>query len=223
MLAKHKVAGSTPVTRSNPPYRLPFGPTVKHPVLDAVHGPLKFATSNRHKFDEARAILAGYGIAVEMAAMELREIQAETLEEIAAEKAREASRRLDGPALVEDTGLFIDRLRGFPGPYSAYVFRTLGNQGVLRLLEAAEDRGAAFRSVFAYCRPGGSPECFPSAVPGTIAPACRGGGWGYDPIFVAEGASGRTYGELGSDKNRLSHRRLALERLAGWLRNSLTE
>ena len=185
-----------------------------------MHGLLKFATSNPHKFDEARAILAGYGIAVEMAAMELREIQAETLEEIAAEKAREAARRLDDPAMVEDTGLFIHRLRGFPGPYSAYVFRTLGNEGVLRLLEDAEDRRATFRSVFAYCRPGGSPECFTSAAPGAIAPACRGGGWGYDPIFVAEGASGRTYGELGSDKNRLSHRRLALENLARWMQRA---
>ena len=98
----------------------------------------------------------------------------------------------------------------FPGPYSAYVFRTVGNEGVLRLLEGAPDRGATFQSVFAYCRPDGSPECFPSAVPGTIAPECRGGGWGYDPIFIAKGASGRTYGELGDDKNRLSHRRMAL-------------
>lgn len=216
MLAKHKVAGSTPVTRSNPPQG-PSGRTVP----DAVQTPLQFATSNRHKFGEARAILADYGIAVEMASMEIREFQADDLDEIAAEKAREASRRLGGPALVEDTGLFIDRLRGFPGPYSAYVFRTLGNEGVLRLLGETADRGATFRSVFAYCRPGGSPECFPSAVPGTIAPACRGEGWGYDPIFVAEGASGRTYGELGSDKNRLSHRRMALENLARWMRSSL--
>ena len=147
--------------------------------------------------------------------MELREIQADALEEIATEKAREACRRLDGPVMVEDTGLFIEFLNGFPGPYSAYVFRTLGNQGVLRLLLDVADRSATFQSVFAYCYPDGSPECFPSAVPGTIALACRGEGWGYDPIFVAEGASGRTYGELGSEKNQLSHRRMALESLAG--------
>ena len=182
--------------------------------------PLKFATSNKHKFTEVQAILADHGIPVEMAPMELREIQADALEEIAAEKAREACRRLAGPAMVEDTGLFIHHLHGFPGPYSAYVFRTLGNQGVLRLLEDAADRGATFQSVFAYCQPDGSPECFPSAVLGTIAPACRGEGWGYDPIFVAEGASGRTYGELGSEKNRLSHRRMALESLARWIHNS---
>ena len=179
--------------------------------------PLKFATSNRHKFSEASAILGDYGIPVEMAPLELREIQADALEEIAAEKAREACRKLDGPAMVEDTGLFIDGLHGFPGPYSAYVFRTLGNQGILRLLEGAPDRCATFRSVFAYCRPGGSPECFSSGVAGIIAPECRGEGWGYDPIFIAEGASGRTYGELGDEKNQLSHRRMALENLARWI------
>jgi XTP/dITP diphosphohydrolase len=181
---------------------------------------LTFVTSNRHKFSEVSAILQEYEIPVEMASLELREIQADTLEEIAAEKAREACQRVNGPAMVEDTGLFIDGLNGFPGPYSAYVFRTVGNQGVLRLLDGAPDRRATFRSVFAYCRPGGSAECFPSGVGGTIALECRGGGWGYDPIFIAEGASGRTYGELGDEKNRLSHRRIALQKLARWIQTS---
>ena len=210
MLAKHKVAGSTPVTRSNP--HLPSDGSLSLSIT--------FATSNGHKFSEVSAILADYGIPVEMASLELREIQADTLEEIAAEKAREACRRVDGPAMVEDTGLFIDGLNGFPGPYSAYVFRTIGNEGVLRLLEGAPDRSATFQSVFAYCAPDGSPECFPSAVAGTIALECRGGSWGYDPIFIAESASGRTYGELGDEKNRLSHRRIALERLARWIHDS---
>ena len=209
-------------TRSNPTFFAVF----LHSLLltrhrsDAVQRPLTFVTSNRHKFSEVSAILRDYEIPVEMASLELREIQADTLEVIAAEKAREACRRVGGPAIVEDTGLFIDGLGGFPGPYSAYVFRTVGNQGVLRLLEGAPDRGATFQSVFAYCRSDGSPECFPSAVPGIIAPECRGGGWGYDPIFIAEGASGRTYGELGDEKNRLSHRRVALERLARWIHDS---
>ena len=182
--------------------------------------PLTFVTSNRHKFSEVSAILRDYEIPVEMVSLELREIQADRLEEIAAEKAREACRRVGGSAMVEDTGLFIDALGGFPGPYSAYVYRTVGNEGVLRLLEAAPDRGATFQSVFAYCRPGGLSECFASAVFGTIAPECRGGGWGYDPIFIPGGASGRTYGELGRDKNRLSHRRVALDHLARWIHDS---
>lgn len=178
---------------------------------------LTFATSNRHKFAEVQAILADRRISVAMKALELREIQADTLEEIAAEKVREALLLVDGPVVVEDTGLFIDVLRGFPGPYSAYVFRTLGNQGILRLLEETADRGAIFKSVFAYGDTAGSVECFGAEAAGTIALACRGEGWGYDPIFVPGNASGRTYGELGDDKNRLSHRRAALEKLVCWV------
>ena len=176
--------------------------------------PLTFATSNPHKFSEVSAILADYGIPVEMASLELREIQADTLEEIAAEKAREACRRVNGPVIVEDTGLFVEGLNGFPGPYSAYVFRTVRNEGILRLLEDAADRRATFKSVFAYGDTDGSVECFGATASGTIALTCRGEGWGYDPIFVSENAAGRTYGELGDDKNRLSHRRAALEKLA---------
>ena len=90
MLAKHKVAGSTPVTRSNPhTLHWPFSTTSLisgRDRSDAVQTPLKFATSNKHKFTEVQAILADYGIPVEMAPMELREIQADALEEIAAEK-----------------------------------------------------------------------------------------------------------------------------------------
>ena len=175
---------------------------------------LTFATSNPHKFAEVGAILADRGISVAMRAMELREIQADTLEEIATEKVREASLAVGGPVIVEDTGLFIDGLRGFPGPYSAYVFRTLGNQGILRLLKDTAERRATFKSVFAYGDSDGSVECFGAEAPGTIAMTCRGKGWGYDPIFVPDNASGRTYGELGDDKNRLSHRRAALEKLA---------
>ena len=106
--------------------------------------------------------------------------------------------RLDGPAMVEDTGLFIHHLNGFPGPYSAYVFRTLGNRGVLRLLRGRDGPRRDVSIRVRLLSPGRrSPECFPSAVSGVIASECRGEGWGYDPIFVAEGASGRTYGELG--------------------------
>ncbi len=215
MLAKHKVAGSTPVTRSILPRKFQ-GPAFST-TGTAVSRELMFATSNHHKFAEVRAILGDRGIPVAMRAMALREIQADTLEEIAAEKVREARRLVDGPVIVEDTGLFIDELRGFPGPYSAYVFRTVGNPGILRLLEDAADRRATFKSVFAYGDAGGSVKCFGAEAPGTMALTCRGEGWGYDPIFVPDNASGRTYGELGDDKNRLSHRRAALEKLARWV------
>jgi XTP/dITP diphosphohydrolase len=175
---------------------------------------LFFASGNPHKFAEVCQILSQWELSTGFAQLELTEIQADQLEPIAEMKAREASTRVNAPAFVEDAGLFIESLRGFPGPYSAYVFRTLGIEGILALLGDQKSRRAHFRSVIGYCEPGAVPECFAASVDGTIALFPRGGGWGYDPIFIPDGARGLTYGELEGEKNHRSHRRKSLEMLA---------
>ena len=73
-----------------------------------------------------------------------------TLEEVAISGAKYASRKLNKPVIVEDAGLFIKALKGFPGTYSSYVQETLGNQGILKLLDGVNDRYAEFRSVIGY-------------------------------------------------------------------------
>lgn len=176
--------------------------------------PLFFASSNPHKFTEVQQILAVLEIPVEFACIELTEIQADDLESIAAGKAQEASAHLGAAAFVEDAGLFIDDLKGFPGPYSAYAFRTLGIDGVLRLIQGCHGRRAQFRSVVGYSKPGAEPRCFSASVDGMIALAPHGIGWGYDPIFIPDGAGGRTFGELEEEKNDHSHRRKSLLMLA---------
>ena len=85
-----------------------------------------FVTNNIHKFNEARRVLSEYNIAVAMLRMKPPEIQDDNLENIAKFSALEASRRIRLPLIVEDAGLFIDALNGFPGPYSSYVYRTIG-------------------------------------------------------------------------------------------------
>ena len=172
MLAKHKVAGSTPVTRSNP-----YLPSDGSPALS-----ITFATSNRHKFSEVSAILRDYGIPVEMAPLELREIQADTLEEIAAEKAREACGRVAGAAMVEGHGAVHRQPQRFPRSLLRVRVPDHRQPGDPA---AAGERAAPGSDVPVRVRllpvPGGSPECFASAVAGTIALECRGEGWGYDP------------------------------------------
>lgn len=175
---------------------------------------LFFASHNANKFDEVKHIFARWHLSVAFARLELVEIQADDLEPIAAAKAETASEKLAAPAFVEDAGLFVESLQGFPGPYSSYVFRTIGIGGILRLLGSERDRRACFRSVTAYCEPQGKPECFTASVAGGIALRPRGGGWGYDPIFVPDGTGGRTYGELQMEKNAVSHRRKSLELFA---------
>lgn len=175
---------------------------------------LFFASNNPDKFDEVVRILHQWNLTAVFVRLELTEIQADDLEPIAAAKAETASERLAAAAFVEDAGLFIESLQGFPGPYSSYVFRTVGVGGILRLLGGERDRRACFRSVIAYCQPQGRPECFTASVPGVITLHPRGGGWGYDPIFVPDGFGGRTYGELQAEKNAVSHRRKSLELFA---------
>ncbi len=179
---------------------------------------LTFVTSNRHKFEEAERIAAKHGVELEHRDVPYIEIQADELEEIARPSAQQASALLRAPCFVEDAGLFIQALKGFPGPYSSYVFQTLGNEGILELMKGKRVRRAEFRSAVAYCEPGSKPIVFSGRVRGTITPEIRGeGGFGFDPIFVPQEGDDRTFAELSTDeKNKFSHRSRAIERFVKW-------
>lgn len=171
-----------------------------------------FVSSNENKFKEARAILSGFGISLEFFKCKLQEIQTNSLEEIAQHKARQAFSFCSKPVIIEDDGLFISSLKGFPGPYSSFVFDTIGNKGILRLL--AKQRNATFRSIIAYCETEKYVMFFDANVCGKISRKIQGRKWGFDPIFVPEGQT-LTYSQL-KNKNIISHRYLALKKFANW-------
>lgn len=177
---------------------------------------LYFVTSNENKFNEVSKILSNYGVHVELAKLELVEIQTDDPTMIASDKARNAYASLKTDVIVEDDALLIHSLKGFPGPYSAYVHKTIGNEGILKLMENVVDRNATFKSIIAYCDSSLVPVIFVGKVEGTITESQRGTSWGYDPIFEPRGSNGLTYAELGPKKNELSHRKLALEEFAKW-------
>lgn len=200
------------------------------------------ATSNADKFIEAAVILAGLGIRAEPFMCEMDEIQSYSLGEIAARKAASAAAAVGNEGshvLVEDDGLFVNALRGFPGPYSAFVHDTIGPAALRRILPRGSPGEASFVSAVAYSGPilrslaagmmdereggrrkdghCGGPAVFTGAVRGSIAPRPRGRGWGYDPVFVPSGGDGRTFAQMGSEeKNAVSHRRAALAEFAAW-------
>jgi XTP/dITP diphosphohydrolase len=164
-----------------------------------------FATSNRNKFAEAAAALRPHGVELKHFPFEHREIRSDSLEEIASEAAEEAYRRCARPVFVEDSGLFIKALSGFPGPYSAWVQKKIGNAGILRLMKGAKDRSATFEACIAY-HDGKAVRTFHGSCAGAIADAARGiSGFGYDPIFVPEGHL-QTFAENIELKNNISHR-----------------
>ena len=174
-----------------------------------------FVSTNEGKFREVKEILRP--IEVEQLKKELEEPRSESVETIAEKKAVHAAELVGGEVLVEDSGLFIDVLDGFPGVYSAYVYDKIGNQGILRLLEGIDNRNAKFISVVAYSKAGSNPVCFLGELKGRVSREIKGEhGFGYDPIFIPEGYA-KTNGELGLEiKNRISHRRKALQLFKEW-------
>jgi XTP/dITP diphosphohydrolase len=171
-----------------------------------------FVTSNASKVAEVRRIFAEYRIAVAWSRRSLPEPQCDRIEEVVAAKLTAAARPGRG-VVVEDSGLFLHGVNGFPGVYSRFVYDTVGLDGILRLL-ANRPRGATFRTVAGYRR-GRTSLVAVGEVHGTISTRLRGTeGFGYDPIFLPEGTD-RSFGEMtGAEKDRISHRGRAMRSLA---------
>ena len=172
---------------------------------------LFFVSSNNHKYLEAKNILDTFGIKLGFFKLNLEEIQSNSLHEIALKKAKDAYSKFRKPVIIEDDGLFIDSLRGFPGPYSSYVFKTVGNKGILNLLK--NNRKAKFVSIITYCDKTIS-KSFDAKLDGTISKSQKGKGWGYDPIFIPHNLK-KTFAEI-NNKNELSHRFKALKKFSNW-------
>lgn len=183
---------------------------------------LVIATHNRDKFREMSEALSGIGWEILPAfgfpgVPEVVE-DGTTLEENSAKKASEISRFTGLAALSDDTGLFVDALQGAPGIYAARyagegcsyadnVQKLLGAlQGVPR-----DQRRAVFRTVVTIHYPNGSRDQVSGEVEGTILGAVRGSqGFGYDPVFQPKGLS-KVFAEMSvEEKNRISHRGLAV-------------
>ncbi|ADP77706.1 dITPase [Methanothermus fervidus DSM 2088] len=177
-----------------------------------------FITSNLHKVSEARKIFEENNIEMEHRNVKYYEIQG-SLEEVASHAAKKLAEKLNHPVIVEDAGLFIKALNGFPGPYSSYVQKTIGNKGILKLMENIEDRQAEFKSVVGYCEPGSKPKIFVGVVKGNISTEEIGDkGFAFDPIFYPEGYK-KTFGELDpEEKNRISHRGKSFRKFVSWFK-----
>jgi len=171
-------------------------------------------TSNPHKAVEVAKFFEGVA-AVEHVRLEIPEYRDNDVKNIAREKARYAYSRIGRPLIVDDTAFSIDVLNGFPGPYAAYVHETIGNEGILKLMDGVADRRAHFETAIAYAD-GGEIRIFPGVLEGEVTEAPRGGeGFGYDPIFSVDG---RTLAEIPLDeKSLISHRARALAAFRAWL------
>ena len=177
-----------------------------------------FATGNRGKYAEAARIANDFRIRLRQIRYDKLEIQSNSLEEIAAYAAQDAANVTGKPIVAEDAGLFVRSLDGFPGPYSSYVYKTIGYSGILNLMDRTKQRSAYFQAVVAFCEPGKSPSCFSGVVDGRLSQKAKGAhGFGFDPIFIPTHRSGKTFAELTIDeKNHFSHRAKAFSKFFKW-------
>jgi len=174
---------------------------------------LTIVTSNAHKAEEVAAFFSEC-VEVTHVALDIPEHRSNDVGEIAQGKALYAYEQLKTPLMVDDTGLFIDALNGFPGPYAAFVLNTIGNTGILKLMEGVPDRSARFTTAIAFADESGA-RVFKGTIEGQITHAPQGsGGFGYDPIFAVED---KTLAELTlEEKSRISHRARALGAFHDW-------
>lgn len=171
---------------------------------------LTFVSTNPGKAREIREVLRPYGVQVRWIRRTLPEPQAQTLAEVVQAKL-DASRDLPGTVLVEDSGLFIQSLHGFPGIYSAHFLKLWGFEPIFELLRR-RPREAYFQTV-AGLRAGRHRATFVGEVRGSIARRAAGeNGFGYDPIFIPRHWR-RTFAEATpEEKNAISHRARAVRK-----------
>ncbi|WP_457613740.1 XTP/dITP diphosphatase [Methanocaldococcus sp.] len=180
-----------------------------------------FATGNLNKIKEAKIILKDLNVELERIDVSYPEIQG-SLEEVAEFGAKWVYNILKKPVIVEDSGFFVEVLNGFPGTYSKFVQETIGNEGILKLLEDKNNRNAYFKTVIGYCDENGV-KLFRGVVKGQVSREIRSKGYGfaYDSIFIPEGEN-RTFAEMTTEeKSKISHRKRAFEEFKKFLLNDL--
>ncbi|MCH2022664.1 MAG: non-canonical purine NTP diphosphatase [Saprospiraceae bacterium] len=188
---------------------------------------LVFATANKNKVLEIQKIMDGHYKFLSLMDIgcleEIPETQ-QTIKGNALQKARYVYENYGKNCFSEDTGLIIDALNGAPGVYSARYGgpekdANANIDKVLRELGATENRNAHFKTVIALILDG-KEYTFEGIVNGTILKNRRGSfGFGYDPVFLPLGKF-KSFAEMSSeDKNKISHRGIATDKLKSFLLN----
>ena len=161
---------------------------------------ITLVTGNWAKIAMAKQILEPLGIEVDNVKMDTIEIQADSVEEVAAYSAKWASDKLNTTVVKNDTGIMVEALKGFPAAYTHYAADTIGEDGLLKLMRGVENRKACFVQALAFCEYGKEPVVFKSITEGSIAKRKSGKyGWAWDFIFIPKGQT-KTLGSFPDDK-----------------------
>lgn len=175
-----------------------------------------FITGNQHKAD----YLAKYlDMPIPHQKIDLDELQSLDLREVIEHKVREAYKIIGAPVLVEDISLTFTAMGRLPGTFIKWFLQELDNDGLCELADGLPTRDAV-ASIMYGLYDGKTLEVFEGTTKGTIAPKPRGsGGFGWNPIFIPEGAT-KTYAEMVDEELMpYSHRAEAVKKLREYLKN----
>ena len=183
---------------------------------------IKVITSNPGKVTEYQSEFKHLGIEMEHHPIHYDEVQSSDLEEVVRKGLDEIKKQNPniGNFMIDDSGLFVDGLKGFPGVWSAYVQKTIGNTGLLKVMEEMTDRSARFKCCIG-CVIADEEIIVTGECKGTILETEIGkDGFGFDPIFTHDGK--RSFAEISmQEKNSVSHRGNAVKLLVKELENIL--
>jgi non-canonical purine NTP pyrophosphatase (RdgB/HAM1 family) len=170
-------------------------------------------TSNKHKVAEINQIL---GTNYKVSKIDVPEIQSLNLDEVIEAKARAAYELIKKPVLVTDVSLEIKALNGLPGPFVKYFVQTIGAGGTASLIKGKSKKAVVTDALGLF--DGKVLKIFKGTLEGTLADSPRGNsGFGFDVVFIPKGHK-KTYAQMSeTEKNKISHRSIALSKLKTYL------
>jgi len=174
---------------------------------------IHFITGNQGKLNEARAVIPG----IEGYDIDLPEIQEIDPHAIIRVKLLEGLKYEHGELIVEDTSLYFDVLNGMPGPLIKWFLKTIGNDGLYNLATKLGNNKAWAKTIIGYAKNADEIEFFDGEIEGEIVSPTGENGFGWDAIFKPVGYD-KTFAEMDmNEKNAISMRKVAFERLKEYL------
>lgn len=172
-----------------------------------------FITGNKDKFEEVKHLIPE----IEQLDIDLPEIQEIDPKEIVKYKLQSALAHHKGSFIVDDTGIYLSCLNGFPGPLSKWLEKSIGSEGIYNLTAKLNDSKAEAKAVIGYVHTDGEFHFFEGVVKGQIVQPRGKSGFGWDPVFLPDGQT-KTYAEMTrEEKTAISHRTLAVNKLKEFL------
>lgn len=174
---------------------------------------LYFITGNKNKFEEAKSILPD----LKRIDIDLPEIQEIDSHKVVKAKLLEALNHHKGEFIVEDVSFEMEALNGFPGPLVKWMIDSVGVQGLYEVAEKMGNLNAESVATIGYAKNHEEIYFFDGRVKGRLVPETGSKGFAFDKIFIPKGHTKR-YSEMKpEEKNKISHRRLALDKLKEFL------